>query len=78
MQALVMRFSDAAPGAIALFPSPDFIARLPADVAIIGMGSFWIAVRHDGPNLGRSLYAAGSWLVLPAGLPGCLPLKSFN
>ena len=78
VQALVMRFSDVAPGAVALFPASDFTTRLPAEVAIIGAGSYWIAVRHDGPDLGRSLYDAGAWLVLPAGLPGCLPLTSFN
>lgn len=78
LQALVMRFSDAAPGAIVLFPSPNFVAHLPSDVAVVGAGSYWIAVRYDGPDLGKSLYAAGALLALPAGLPGCLPLASFK
>ncbi len=78
VQAVVMRFSDVAPGAIALFPSSDFVTRLPPKAAVLGAGSFWVAVRFDGLNLGQALYGAGALLVLPAGLPGCLPLPSFN
>ena len=74
LQLSVMYFTDAAPGAVALFPSADFVARLPADMAIVGAGSNWIAVRSDQPNLGKNLYAAGALMVLPAGLPDCLPL----
>ena len=74
LQLSVMYFTDAAPGAVALFPSADFVARLPADMAIVGAGSNWIAVRSDQPNLGKNLYAAGALIVLPAGLPDCLPL----
>lgn len=74
LQLSVMYFTDAAPGAIALFPPDDFIARLPADVAISGIGQNWISVRSDQPNLGKNLYAAGALIVLPAGLPGCLLL----
>ena len=74
LQLTVMRFTDAAPGAVALFPSAEFGARLPRTVAIAGVGAHWIAVRSDEPNLGRTLYASGAVLVLPAGLPGCLPL----
>ena len=74
--ALVMVLSDAAPGAIVLFPSEDFIANLPDGAAVVGGGTLWIAVRGDGPRLGRALYAAGGRLVLPAGLPGCLPLPA--
>ena len=76
VQALVMRFTDAAPGAIALFPSDGFGSNLPADMAITGAGSYWIAVQYDGPGLARALYSEGALLVLPAGLPGCLPLPS--
>lgn len=74
VQAAVMRASDIAPGAIALFPKPGFAANLPADIAIVGLGTFWIAVRYDGPDLAKTLYSKGARLVLPAGLPGCLSL----
>lgn len=74
LQLLVMYFTDAAPGAVILFPSTDFVAQLPQDVAVVGGGGNWIAVKSDAPNLGKNLYGAGAWVVLPAGLPGCLPL----
>ncbi len=70
----VMVLSDAAPGAIVLFPKSSFIANLPDGAAIVGGGGAWVAVRSDAPGLGLSLYHAGARLVLPAGLPGCLPL----
>jgi hypothetical protein len=71
---LVMLATDAAPGAIVLFPAGDFTARLPDGAAVVGGGAAWIAVRSDAPGLGAALYRAGGRLVLPAGLPGCLPL----
>lgn len=73
---LVMVFSDAAPGAIVVFPGEDFVESLPDGVAVVGGGEAWIAIRSDLPDLGRTLYRAGGRLVLPAGLPGCLPLPS--
>jgi len=75
LQLGVMYFTDTAPGAVALFPSDGFIERLPADAAIVGIGNNWIAVSFDGSGLGRKLYEAGAWIVLPAGLPGCLSLS---
>ena len=72
--ALVMVFTDAAPGAIVIFPSDGFIQNLPENAAIAGGGTGWIAIRADTPGLGLTLYRAGALLVLPAGLPGCLPL----
>ena len=73
---LVMVLSDAAPGAIVLFPSAHFTQALPEGAAIVGAGATWIAVRSDQPNLGAALYRAGGLLVLPGGLPGCLPLPA--
>lgn len=72
--ALVMLASDAAPGAIALFPAQDFTSRLPDGAAVVGGGRGWVAIRADLPEIGSALYRAGALLVLPAGLPGCLPL----
>lgn len=74
LQIVVMLFTDAAPGAIALFPASDFIARLPDDVSVVGTSANWISVRSDAADLGSNLYSAGALIVLPAGLPGCLPL----
>lgn len=70
----VMLLSDAAPGAVAFFPSDQFVQKLPDGAGVVNAGRYWIAVRGDGPSLGLSLYRAGAVLVLPAGLPGCLPL----
>ncbi len=74
--AAVMVLTDAAPGAIVFLPPDSFINDLPEGAAIAGTGPFWIAIRADIPDLGLALYRAGGLLVLPAGLPGCLPLPS--
>ena len=74
--ALVMLVSDAAPGAIALLPGEGFASRMPEDASIVAAGPLWIGIRSDAPGLGAALYRAGAWLVLPAGLPGCLPLPA--
>ncbi len=72
--ALVMLISDAAPGAIVFLPGADFVESLPVDIAVAGAGSGWIAVRGETAGMGMALYRAGGWFVLPAGMPGCLPL----
>ena len=74
LQLAVMYFTDETPGAVVLFPPEKFISDLPADVAVVDIGSGWIAVKSDGARLGKRLYQSGARLVLPAGLPGCLPL----
>ena len=66
--ALVMRLGGDAPAALVLFP-PD---TLPPGLAITSRGPVSVTVK-GGPGLVASLYAAGAWLVLPAGLTGCLP-----
>ncbi|MBS8228692.1 hypothetical protein DYI42_20900 [Vannielia litorea] len=72
--ALVMRFSDAAPAAVVMFPSEGFIAALPSDAAVISAGPATVTLKSDTPDFAARLYAAGALLVLPAGLTGCLPL----
>lgn len=71
---LVMRFSDAAPGAVVLFPPEGFIASLPADLSVVAATRLTVTLVGDAPDMARRLYAAGAPWVLPAGLPGCLPL----
>lgn len=76
---LVMVLSDAAPGAIAYFPSSDAAPNLPEGAGVISGGAvwgggYWIGVRSDSPGLGGDLYRAGAVMVLPSGLAGCLPM----
>lgn len=73
VMAAVMLVSDAAPAAVVVLPSRDFLARMP-EGAVIARGRFTLTVRSETPGLGRALYRAGATLVLPAGLTGCLPL----
>ena len=71
---MVGLFSDAAPAYVVPLPPQGLIGRLGPDIAIMTAGRFSITVTSDQPDLARRLYAAGAPLVLPAGLPGCLPL----
>ena len=72
--AVVMRFSDVAPAAVVPFPGPSLMASLPKEAAILGLNRGAVTFANR-PGLTRDLYAAGAWLVLPAGLTGCLPLS---
>lgn len=72
----VMFFTDAAPGAMILFPDEGLVSRLPPNTAILDIGEFWITVVSDELALGKQLYGAGALIVLPAGLTGCFPLPS--
>lgn len=74
VMAIVMRVSDAAPGAVVLFPSFDLMASLPDDAAILGMNPISVTLANRA-GLANDLYGSGAWLVLPAGLAGCLPLS---
>ncbi|MEE9387136.1 MAG: hypothetical protein V3U96_00875 [Paracoccaceae bacterium] len=74
VMALVMRISDAAPAAVVLFPSPEFMAAMPPGTAIIAANAVSVTLRSDIPGFGALLYQSGALLVLPAGLTGCLPL----
>ena len=75
LQLSVMYFTDAAPGAVVVFSDKGFVERLPAGAAIVDIGRYWVTVSSDKANLAKDLYAAGAWVVLPAGLSGCLPLS---
>ena len=73
IMATVMRLSDVAPAAVVFFPSPELLADLPDDTSILGLERFRLTV-VNATGGARALYDAGAWLVLPAGLTGCLPL----
>ena len=70
--AAVMVMSDDAPAALVLFPDGAFLAALPDDVSITGRNAISVTLTGDA----ATLYRAGAWLVLPAGLLGCAPLTS--
>ena len=75
LMAVVMRISGAAPGAVILFPNAALLQDLPENAPILGMNQVAITLANRA-GLARDLYEAGAWLVLPAGLTGCLPLTS--
>ena len=72
MSASIMWATDAAPGALVFFPSTAFMSNLPDSIAITGGSPIMVKFSSAKPNLTRKLYSAGAWLVLPAGLIGCL------
>lgn len=74
VMALVMRFSDAAPAAVVPWPTKGFLHDLPRQAAIVDVNGLAVTFANR-PDLAKELYAAGAWLVLPAGLTGCLPLS---
>ncbi len=74
VMAVVMLVSDAAPAAVVILPPGDFTARLPADIAILAASPVSLTLQSDRPSFAQRLYGAGAWLVLPAGLTGCLPM----
>ncbi len=74
VMAIVMVATDAAPGAVVIMPSQTLIANLPDGAAILGRSPISLTLASDASGFGRALYSAGAWLVLPAGLTGCLPL----
>ena len=73
LMAGVMRVSDTAPAAVVLFPSQALVENLPEDTAILGLSPTGLTVQN-APHMTAKLYAAGAWLVLPAGLTGCVAL----
>ncbi len=73
LMALVMRLSDVAPAAVVPLPSASLLSNLPEEAAILGLNGGAITLVNR-PGLARDLYKAGAFLVLPAGLTGCLPL----
>ncbi|QMU60092.1 MAG: hypothetical protein GKR98_12415 [Boseongicola sp.] len=70
----VMRYSDVAPAAVALFPTASMLESLKEGTGILGLNRLALTVANR-PGMASELYAGGAWLVLPAGLTGCLPLS---
>lgn len=68
----ITRLPNAAPAALVLFPSSEFIKSLPPDVRIIDYTPVSITLTSKKRDAG-AFYALGAYLVLPAGLTGCIP-----
>lgn len=71
---LVGLFSDAAPAFVVVLPPGDLLGGLDPDISVMAAGRFSVTLTSDQPGLARRLYRAGAPVVLPAGLPSCLPL----
>jgi hypothetical protein len=69
--ALVAVLGGDAPAYVVLFPMNGFLTHLPPEVAISSVTTFSTTVNISGDFSVAELYAAGAWLVLPAGLEGC-------
>ncbi|MBE9638669.1 hypothetical protein [Salipiger mangrovisoli] len=71
--ALVLRLGGEAPAVLVLFPPAALIDALGPEVAITGASPLSLTLRGERPDLVAHVYAAGAWLVLPAGLEACIP-----
>ena len=65
--------NDGAPAYVVLFPSQIFLENIPESSSILATSIASVTLTSDETGFARSLYRNGAWLVLPAGLPGCLP-----
>ncbi|MCL6282736.1 hypothetical protein M3P21_04260 [Ruegeria sp. 2012CJ41-6] len=70
----VSLMTDAAPAYVVVLPSSDFVDRLDPDMSVLAAGPVTVTLAAEDPRAAMRLYRAGARLVLPAGLPGCLPL----
>ena len=70
--ALVLRLGGEAPAVLVPFPPEGLVAALP-DVSVTGASHVSVTLKSDAPDLPARVYAAGAWLVLPAGLEACIP-----
>ncbi len=63
-----------APAYVVLLPQDRLLDGLPEDTAVLAASRLSVTVASDAPGFAKALYSSGARLVLPAGLPGCLPL----
>lgn len=75
---LVAFLTDEAPAYVVIFPDTDFVDALPDDVSVIAASRISVTLTSDRHAFARSVYSQGAWIVLPAGLRGCLPLSAFG
>jgi len=72
----VSLMTDTAPAYVVVLPRADFTARLDPDMSILAAGPLSVTISAEEARAAARLYGAGGRLVLPAGLPGCLPLPA--
>ncbi|WP_170418525.1 hypothetical protein [Ruegeria atlantica] len=72
--AIVALLTDEAPAYVVVFPQGTLMQNMPKDVSVLAASQFSVTVASDTTEFAKSLYGLGARLVLPAGLPGCLPL----
>ena len=70
---VVAYVGDGAPAYVVLFPAQNFLENIPESSSILATSIASVTLTSDEAGFARSLYRNGAWLVLPAGLPGCLP-----
>ncbi|MGB0508166.1 MAG: hypothetical protein ACPGGK_18420 [Pikeienuella sp.] len=68
--------TDEAPAYVVLFPPDGFLHSLPDDTAMLSTSSISITLASETKSFVPLLYKNGAWVVLPAGLKGCLPLPA--
>jgi hypothetical protein len=73
---LVALLTNAAPAYVVPFPPQGFMNALPEESSVISARKFSITLASEEAEFVRTLYNRGALLVLPAGLPGCLPLTT--
>ncbi|WP_271950967.1 hypothetical protein [Ruegeria faecimaris] len=73
---VVALITDEAPAYVVVFPSQGLMQNLADDAAVIGTSGISVTVTSESSGFAQSLYRQGARLVLPAGLPGCLPLPA--
>lgn len=71
--AIVLRAGGPASAAFVPFPSDSLMESLAEDISVTGASPISLTSRSEASGLVARVYAAGAWLVLPAGLKACIP-----
>lgn len=71
--AIVLRAGGPAPAVFVPFPPDSLVESLAEDVTVTGASPISLTLQSEAADLVARVYAAGAWLVLPAGLEACIP-----
>ncbi len=66
--------TDEAPAYVVLFPTDGFLQSLPNEISMISASVVSVTLTSEQDGFVPLLYRSGAWIVLPAGLTGCLPM----
>ena len=69
------RFMPVTAEYLAIGPEHRIVENIPPEARILRTGNHSVVVNMTGAGAGKSLYAAGAWIVLPALANGCLALR---